>query len=59
MTNVATKRVLMGKNKSKTKHDTLRNDNENEGLKSVDVFSKIVRLQCSWIRRLHDENFNS
>ena len=59
MTNVATKRVLMGKNKSKTKHETLRNDNENEGLKSVDVFSKIVRLQCSWIRRLYDENFNS
>ena len=52
------KEFLWGKNKSKIKHDTLCNDYENGGLKSVDIFSKIVSLQCSWIRRLYDENFH-
>ena len=36
----------------------LCNDYENGGLKSVDIFSKIVSLQCSWIKRLDDENFH-
>ena len=49
---------LWRKNKYKIKHDTLCNDYENGGLKSVDIFSKIVSLQCSWIRRLYDENFH-
>ena len=40
------------------KHDNLCNDYENGGLKSVDIFSKIVSLQCSWIKRLDDENFH-
>ena len=53
------KEFLRGENKSKIKHDTLCNDYENGGLKSVDNFSKIVGLQCSWIRRLYDENFHS
>ena len=52
------KEFLWGKNKSKIKHDTLCNDYENGGLKSVDIFSKIVSLQCSWIRRLYHENFH-
>ena len=67
MTNVPTaktellskiQRVLVGKNKSKIKHDTLCDGYENGGLKSVDIFSKIVSLQCSWIKRLCDENFH-
>ena len=28
------------------------------GLKSVDIFSKIVSLQCSWVRQLFDNNFH-
>ena len=28
------------------------------GLKSVDIFSKIVSLQCPWVRRLLDNNFH-
>ena len=48
---------LWGKNNSEIKHDTLCNDYENGGLKSVDIFSKIVSVQCSWIRRLYDEKF--
>ena len=51
------KEFLWGKNKSKIKHDNLCNDYENGGLKSVDIFSKIVSLQCSWIRGLYDEKF--
>ena len=38
------KEFLWGKNKSNIKHDTLSNDYENGGLKSVDIFSKIVSL---------------
>ena len=42
------KEFLWGKNKSKVKYDTLSNDYGNGGLKSIDIFSKIVSLQCSW-----------
>ena len=52
------KEFLWGKNKSKIQHDTLCNDYENEGLKSLDIFSKINSLQCSWIKRLYDEKFH-
>ena len=52
------KEFLWGKNKSKIKHDTLCNDYENGKLKRVNIFSKIVSLQCSSIRRLYDENFH-
>ena len=48
----------MRKIKSKVKHGTLCNDYENGGLKSVDIFSKIVSLECSLISRLYDENFH-
>ena len=47
--------------KGKTPHikiNTLCNDYDNGGLKNVDVFSKIVSLQCSWIKRLSDNNFH-
>ena len=50
----------MGKNNSTIEHNTLCNDYEHGGVKSVDIFSKIVSIQsiqCSWIRRLNDENF--
>ena len=30
---------------------------ENCGLKHVDTPLKIVSLQCSWLQKLHDENF--
>ena len=50
----------MGKDNSTIEHNTLCNDYEHGGVKSVDIFSKIVSIQsiqCSWIRRLNDENF--
>ena len=40
------------------KSSTLCNDYDNGGLKNVDVFSKIVSLQCSWIKRLPDNNYH-
>ena len=44
--------------RKKNKHSTLANSYEDGGLKDVDVFSKVIRLQCSWIKRLYDENFH-
>ena len=46
-----------GKN-PKIKHSTLSNKYENGGLKNIDVFSKVVNLQCSWIKRLSDNSFH-
>ena len=59
VTNAPTVTIRLNiKHDSKIKHDTLYNDYKNGGLKSVDNFSKIVSLQCSWIRILYDENFH-
>ena len=49
--------IWKGKN-SKIKNSTLCNDYEYGGLKNVDIFSKVVSLQCSWIKRLFDNNFH-
>ena len=40
------------------KNSALCNDYEYGGLKNVDIFSKVVSLQCSWIKRLFDNNFH-
>ena len=40
------------------KNATLCCDYTNGGLKSVDIFSKIVSLQCSWVRQLFNNNFH-
>ena len=42
----------------KGKNSTLCNDYEYGGLKKVDIFSKVVSLQCSWVKRLFDNNFH-
>ena len=39
-------------------HKTLCNNFENGGLKHVDIYSKIISLQCSWLRKLCDKNFH-
>ena len=44
--------------KPKIKHSTLIRDYSEGGLKEVDIKSKIVALQLTWIRRLHDGNFH-
>ena len=42
----------------KISRKTLYNNFENSGLKHVDISSKIISLQCSWLRKLCDENFH-
>ena len=41
----------------KIKHSTLSNSYEDGGLKDVDKFTKVVSMQCSWIKAFYDENF--
>jgi len=52
------KEFLWDDKKPKVKHETLCNEYENGGLKNVDIFAKIVSLQCSWIKRLFDNSFH-
>ena len=33
-------------------------DYEGGGLKNINILNKIISLQCSWIRRLHDNSFH-
>ena len=41
----------------KIKRSTLFYKHKNGGLKNVEVFSKVVSLQYSWMKRLVDDNF--
>ena len=53
------KKLFFRNNSSpKIKHETLCNDYKAGGLKNVDIPSKIIALQCSWIRRLYDNSFH-
>ena len=52
------KEFLWGSSKPKIKHETLCNKYENGGLKCVDIGSKIISLQFSWIKKLYEENFH-
>ena len=45
------------KKNAKNKHTTLCCDYANDGLKSVNIFSKIVSLQRSWVTRFFNNNF--
>ena len=42
----------------KIKNETLCNDYKAGGLKNADIPSKIIALQCSWLRRLYDNSFH-
>ena len=45
--------------KPKIKHSTLCNNYQDGGLKNVNTESKIISLQCSWIKRLYDKNMHN
>ena len=49
--------IWKGKN-PKIKNTALCNDYEYGGLNNADIFSKVVSLQCSGIKRLFDNNFH-
>ena len=59
LNNIQRKFIWNGKN-PKIKHLTLSNSFsfKDSGLKDVDVLTKVISLQCSWIKRLYDENFH-
>ena len=57
LTKIQMEFIWKGKN-PKIKNSTLCNDYEYGGLRNVDIFSKVVSLQCSWIKRLFDNNFH-
>ena len=50
--------MYMEREKSENQKSTLCNDYEYDGLKNADIFQKVVSLQCSWIKRLFDNNFH-
>ena len=49
--------ICQGK-KAKIKHSTLCNGYENGGLKNVDLRNKITSIQCSWVKRLFEDDFH-
>ena len=52
------KTFIWHSSRPKISHKILCNNFENGGLKHVDISSKIISLQCSWLRKLCDENFH-
>ena len=42
----------------KISHKTLCNNSENGGLKHLDIFLKIISLQCPWLRKLCGGDFH-
>ena len=55
--NIIKKNFIWQKKKPKIIRSTLCNSYENGGVKDINIFYKIISLQCSWIRRLSDNNF--
>ena len=53
-----TKRFLRNSSSPKVKHETICKDFQYGGLKNVDINSKIISLQCSWVKKLNDESFH-
>ena len=43
--------------KAKIKHSTLCNGYEMGGIKNVDLRNKITSTQCSWVKRLFEDDF--
>ena len=52
------KTFIWHSSRPKISHKTLCNNFENGGLKHVDMSAKIISFQCSWLRKLCDENFH-
>ena len=50
------KEFIWNGNSPKVNHSTLCNKYENGGLKNVYILSKVISLQCSWMKRLYDNS---
>ena len=51
-------KTLLWPSKPKIKNETLCSDFKHGGLKNIITQKKIISLQCSWVRRLHDDSFH-
>ena len=51
-------KTFLRPSKPKIKNETLCSDFEHGGLKNVYIKKKIIRLQCSRVRRLYDDSFH-
>ena len=54
--NKTQKEFIWNGSNPKIKHSTLCNKHENGGLNNVNILSKVISLQCSWIKRLNDNS---
>ena len=52
------KKVLWQNSRPKIKHKTLSTNFETGGLKNVDINLKVISFQCSWVKKLYDENLH-
>ena len=50
------KRFLSNPRTPKIKYSTLCNSFATDGLRKIDINTKIASLQCCWIKRLYDAN---
>ena len=57
LTKIQMEFILKGKN-PKIKNSTLCNDYKYGALKMLIFFSKVVSLQCSWIKRVFNNNYH-
>ena len=57
--NMIQKGFIWNSMKPKIKHSTLCNNYQDGGLKNVNIESKIISLQCSWIKQLYDKNMHN
>ena len=57
LTKIQMEFIWKGKN-PKINNSSLCNDYQYGELKNADIFSKVVSFQCSWIKRLFDNNFH-
>ena len=51
------KKILWQNSRPKIKHKTLSNTFETGGLKNVNINLRVISLQCSWVKKLYDEDF--
>ena len=52
------KKVLWQNSRPEIKHKTLSTNFETGGLKNVDINLKVISFQCSWVKKLYDENLH-
>ena len=52
------KDFLWNSSSPKVKYETICKDFQYGGLRNIDIKSKIISLQCSWIKKLHDQSFH-